>query len=104
MQQFVQELGGHRPPTGRSWTLCANVMLLQQTPVVRIWMAFRVPLQVTAAQKKTLICTVRFWESMSYNGQHPVIGLALLLLPAAALLGCWFPARRAASSNPAQII
>jgi putative ABC transport system permease protein len=31
-------------------------------------------------------------------------GLAVLLLPAAALLGCWFPAWRAASANPAQII
>jgi putative ABC transport system permease protein len=31
-------------------------------------------------------------------------GLALLLLPAAALLGCWRPAWRAASANPAEII
>ena len=31
-------------------------------------------------------------------------GLALLLLPAAALLGCWRPAWRAAAANPAEII
>jgi ABC-type antimicrobial peptide transport system permease subunit len=31
-------------------------------------------------------------------------GLALLLLGTSAFLGCWFPARRAASANPAQII
>jgi ABC-type antimicrobial peptide transport system permease subunit len=31
-------------------------------------------------------------------------GLALLLLPAAALLGCWRPARRAASANPSQLL
>ena len=31
-------------------------------------------------------------------------GLALVLLPAAALLGCWRPARRAAGANPAEII
>jgi hypothetical protein len=31
-------------------------------------------------------------------------GLALLLLPAAAMLGCWRPARRAASCNPAETI
>ncbi len=31
-------------------------------------------------------------------------GLALLLLPAAALLGCWRPARRAAAANPADMI
>jgi predicted permease len=31
-------------------------------------------------------------------------GLALLLLPAAALLGCWRPARRAATVNPADMI
>jgi ABC-type lipoprotein release transport system permease subunit len=30
--------------------------------------------------------------------------LALLLLPAAALLGCWRPAWRAAASNPAETI
>jgi putative ABC transport system permease protein len=30
--------------------------------------------------------------------------LALFLLPAAALLGCWRPARRPASANPADII
>jgi ABC-type antimicrobial peptide transport system permease subunit len=32
------------------------------------------------------------------------VGLALLLLPAAALLGCWRPARRAASANPSQLL
>ena len=31
-------------------------------------------------------------------------GLALLLLPAAAFLGCWRPARRAASANPSQLL
>jgi predicted permease len=31
-------------------------------------------------------------------------GLAVLLLPAAALLGCWRPARRAASANPSQLL
>jgi ABC-type antimicrobial peptide transport system permease subunit len=31
-------------------------------------------------------------------------GLALLLLPVAALLGCWRPARRAATANPADMI
>ncbi len=30
--------------------------------------------------------------------------LALLLLPLAALLGCWRPARRAAAANPAELI
>ena len=31
-------------------------------------------------------------------------GLAALLLPAAALLGCWLPARRAATASPADMI
>jgi putative ABC transport system permease protein len=31
-------------------------------------------------------------------------GLALSLLPSAALLGCWRPARRAAAANPAELI
>ena len=31
-------------------------------------------------------------------------GLALLLLPAAALLGCWRPAWRAAAASPAEVI
>jgi ABC-type lipoprotein release transport system permease subunit len=30
--------------------------------------------------------------------------LALFLLPGAALLGCWRPAWRAATANPAEII
>jgi putative ABC transport system permease protein len=34
----------------------------------------------------------------------PSYALALFLLPAAALLGCWRPARRAASANPADTI
>jgi ABC-type antimicrobial peptide transport system permease subunit len=31
-------------------------------------------------------------------------GLALVLLPGAALLGCWRPAKRAATANPAETI
>ena len=31
-------------------------------------------------------------------------GLAVVLLPAAALLGCWLPARRAATASPADMI
>jgi putative ABC transport system permease protein len=31
-------------------------------------------------------------------------GLALVLLPSAAILGCWRPARRAAAANPAETI
>jgi ABC-type antimicrobial peptide transport system permease subunit len=31
-------------------------------------------------------------------------GLAMVLLPAAALLGCWRPASRAAAADPAQTI
>jgi putative ABC transport system permease protein len=31
-------------------------------------------------------------------------GVALILLPAAALLGCWRPARRAATANPAETV
>jgi ABC-type antimicrobial peptide transport system permease subunit len=31
-------------------------------------------------------------------------GLAVVLLPAAALLGCWLPARRAAMASPADMI
>ena len=39
------------------------------------------------------------------SAQDPVsYGLALVLLPAAALLGCWRPAWRAAGANPADII
>jgi predicted permease len=37
-------------------------------------------------------------------GDLPSYALALFLLPAAALLGCWRPARRAASANPADTI
>jgi putative ABC transport system permease protein len=37
-------------------------------------------------------------------GDLPSYALALLLLPAAALLGCWRPAWRAASVNPAETI
>lgn len=39
------------------------------------------------------------------SASDPVsFGLALLLLPFAALLGCWRPARRAAGANPAELI
>ena len=34
----------------------------------------------------------------------PSYGLALLLLPAAAMAGCWRPARRAAVASPAEVI
>jgi ABC-type lipoprotein release transport system permease subunit len=48
------------------------------------------------------------WLSTLLYGVSPgdpfSFGLALLLLPAAALLGCWRPARRAASADPASII
>jgi ABC-type antimicrobial peptide transport system permease subunit len=37
-------------------------------------------------------------------GDVPSYTLAFFLLPAAALLGCWRPARRAASANPADTI
>jgi ABC-type antimicrobial peptide transport system permease subunit len=45
----------------------------------------------------TLLYGVSARDPLSY-------GLALLLLPAAALLGCWLPARRAALANPADMI
>jgi putative ABC transport system permease protein len=45
----------------------------------------------------TLIYGVSSRDPLSY-------GLALLLLPAAAFLGCWRPARRAATANPAETI
>jgi predicted lysophospholipase L1 biosynthesis ABC-type transport system permease subunit len=39
------------------------------------------------------------------SGSDPLsYGLALVLLPAAALLGCWRPARRAATANPAETV
>jgi putative ABC transport system permease protein len=39
------------------------------------------------------------------SASDPVsFGVALLLLPSAALLGCWRPARRAAGANPAELI
>lgn len=34
----------------------------------------------------------------------PSYGFALLLLPAAALLGCWRPARRASTASPSEVI
>jgi len=45
----------------------------------------------------SLLYGVSATDPLSYS-------LALLLLPAAALLGCWRPARRAAGANPAEII
>jgi ABC-type antimicrobial peptide transport system permease subunit len=45
----------------------------------------------------TLLYGVSARDPLSY-------GLALFLLPAAALLGCWLPARRAATANPADMI
>jgi cell division protein FtsX len=45
----------------------------------------------------TLIYGLSAYDPLSY-------GLALLLLPAAALLGCWRPARLAATANPAETI
>ncbi len=45
----------------------------------------------------TLLYGVSARDPLSY-------GLALLLLPAAALLGCWLPARRAAMANPSDMI
>jgi predicted permease len=48
------------------------------------------------------------WLSALVYGVSPrdplSYGLALLLLPAAALLGCWRPAWRAAAANPAEMI
>jgi putative ABC transport system permease protein len=52
---------------------------------------------VAARWLATLVFGVGPRDPLSY-------GLALLLLPAAALLGCWRPARRAAGANPAEII
>jgi ABC-type lipoprotein release transport system permease subunit len=45
----------------------------------------------------TLLFGVSAHDPLSY-------ALALLLLPAAAILGCWRPAWRAASANPSEII
>ena len=45
----------------------------------------------------TLLFGVEPFDPLSY-------GLALLLLPAAALLGCWRPAWRAAAASPAEVI
>jgi ABC-type antimicrobial peptide transport system permease subunit len=45
----------------------------------------------------SLLYRVSVTDPLSY-------GIGLLLLPAAALLGCWRPARRAAAVNPADII
>jgi putative ABC transport system permease protein len=45
----------------------------------------------------TLLYGVSAHDPLSY-------GLALFLLPAAALLGCWLPARRAATASPADMI
>jgi ABC-type antimicrobial peptide transport system permease subunit len=53
--------------------------------------------QVVARWLGSLLYGISANDPLSY-------GLALLLLPSAALLACWFPARRAASANPAQII
>jgi len=53
------------------------------------------------------LVTGRWLESLVYgvSPRDPVsYGLALLLLPGAALLGCWRPAWRAASANPAETI
>jgi putative ABC transport system permease protein len=45
----------------------------------------------------TLVYGVSARDPLSY-------ALALVLLPGAALLGCWRPAWRAAGANPAEII
>jgi len=49
----------------------------------------------------------RWLAAMLYgvSAYDPVsFGLALMLLPAAALLGCWRPAMKAASANPAESV
>jgi predicted permease len=52
---------------------------------------------VAARWLGTLLYGVRPFDPLSY-------GLALLILPAAALLGGWRPAGRAAAANPAELI
>jgi ABC-type antimicrobial peptide transport system permease subunit len=52
---------------------------------------------VAARWLGALLYGVRPFDPLSY-------GLALLFLPAAALLGGWRPAGRAASANPAELI
>jgi putative ABC transport system permease protein len=52
---------------------------------------------VAARWLATLVYGVSARDPLSY-------ALALVLLPAAALLGCWRPAWRAAAANPAEII
>jgi predicted permease len=52
---------------------------------------------IAARLLRALLYNVGPLDPMSY-------GFALLLLPLAALLGCWQPARRAAASNPAKLI
>jgi putative ABC transport system permease protein len=52
---------------------------------------------VVARWLSTLLFGVSAHDPLSY-------ALALLLLPAAAILGCWRPAWRAASANPSEII
>jgi putative ABC transport system permease protein len=52
---------------------------------------------VAARWLSTLLYGVSAHDPLSY-------ALALLLLPAAAILGCWRPAWRAASANPSEII
>lgn len=52
---------------------------------------------VAAGWLATLLYGVSPFDPLSY-------GFALLLLPAAALLGCWRPAWRAACASPSEVI
>ncbi len=52
---------------------------------------------VAARLLKALLYNISPFDPLSY-------GFALLLLPLAALLGCWRPAWRAAASSPAEVI
>jgi ABC-type antimicrobial peptide transport system permease subunit len=89
---------GIRMALGASTSDLLKLVLLEGLAVSVLGvMSGVVAAQVVARWLGSLLYGISANDPLSY-------GLALLLLPSAALLACWFPARRAASANPAQII
>jgi len=89
---------GIRMAVGASARDVLRLILQEGFVLAAAGMAFGTAAAMLAAHwLGSLLYGVSATDPLSYS-------LALLLLPAAALLGCWRPARRAAAANPAEII
>jgi len=89
---------GIRMALGASTRNVVDLVLREGLALVAAGVALGVAAMFVAARwLGTILYGVSAYDPLNY-------AFAMLLLPVAALLGCWRPASRAAQASPAQII